>query len=105
MQVSVADMSAQMKSVRSQMEQDEQLNILMAGFRGSNLSDADFATADVSMALMDVSADDAEQLPLVYDPATIAAYWGRRPTSVIKRILQLLGAHATAQVAAYEPRV
>eukprot|EP00877_Chromochloris_zofingiensis_P007733 jgi/Chrzof1/3212/Cz12g16050.t1_COQ8 len=89
--VSVADMSAQMKSVRSQMEQDEQLNILMAGFRGSNLSDADFATADVSMALMDVSADDAEQLPLVYDPATIAAYWGRRPTSVIKRILQLLG--------------
>ena len=32
--------------VRSRMEKDEQLGALMAGFRGSNLSDADFARSD-----------------------------------------------------------
>lgn len=32
-----------------------------------------------------------ESLPLVYDPETIAAYWGKRPGSVATRIAQLLG--------------
>jgi aarF domain-containing kinase len=37
--VSVAAMSSQMRSVRSKMEEDEQLRVLMAGFRGSNLNE------------------------------------------------------------------
>lgn len=36
-------MSSQMKDVRAQMEEDENLRVLMQSLRGSNLSDADFA--------------------------------------------------------------
>ena len=35
--------------------------------------------------------DDDEELPLTYDPEAIAAYWDRRPVSIITRVLQLLG--------------
>lgn len=40
---------------------------------------------------MDRADGDTETLPLEYDPATIGAYWARRPVSVITRIFQLLG--------------
>ena len=36
-----------------------------------------------------VEGEDA--LPQVYDPVTIAEYWGKRPGSVMTRIAQLLG--------------
>jgi hypothetical protein len=57
------------------MERDEQLGALMAGFRGSNLSDADFAARDTAMRFVEASGDAGEGLPLVYDPAAISAYW------------------------------
>ncbi|THG12447.1 hypothetical protein TEA_027471 [Camellia sinensis var. sinensis] len=34
--------------------------------------------------------ESSEFLPLVYDPATISAYWGKRPRAVATRIVQLL---------------
>ena len=34
--------------------------------------------------------ESSEFLPLVYEPATISAYWGRRPRAVATRIVQLL---------------
>ncbi|GBF99091.1 hypothetical protein Rsub_11900 [Raphidocelis subcapitata] len=86
---SVSGMSAQMREVRSRMEKDEQLGALMAGFRGSNLSDADFAESDTAMRFVEASGD-AEGLPQVYDPAAISAYWGVRPVSVVRRIVQLM---------------
>jgi aarF domain-containing kinase len=84
------EMSRQMRDVRSQMEEDEQLSSLMASLRGRNLSDADFAADDVQMRLVDMAATDGEQLPLVYEPDAIAEYWGRRPVAVAARIAQLL---------------
>ena len=88
---SVREMSQQMRDVRSQMEEDENLKVLMASLRGQNLSDADFADSSVQMRLVQVDTDDDEGLPLVYDPEKIADYWGRRPVAVVSRILQLLG--------------
>lgn len=41
-----------MREVRSQMEENEQLSVLMAGFRGSNLNDSDFARSAGGTALM-----------------------------------------------------
>ena len=38
-----------MRDMRSQMEEDEQLRVLMNSLRGSNLSDADFADAGVQV--------------------------------------------------------
>lgn len=68
-------MSSQMRSMRSRMEEDEQLRVLMSSLRGQNLSDADFADSSVQMRLVDVSAGsaaDGDALPLVYDPQMIA---------------------------------
>jgi aarF domain-containing kinase len=86
---SVREMSQQMKDMRSQMEEDENLKVLMASLRGQNLSDADFADENVQMRLVVVN-EDGEGLPLEYDPAVIADFWGRRPVAVFSRIVQLL---------------
>lgn len=80
-----------MRAVRSKMEEDEQLRVLMAGFRGSNLNADDFAGSGVRMELIETDSDSDHQLPLTYDVAAISAYWDRRPVSVITRISQLLG--------------
>lgn len=84
-------MSSQIKSLRSSLEEDEDLAVLMAGLRGSNIDESDFATEGLQMKLVSVSEDADDLLPLEYDPDLIAAYWSVRPVSVMKRILQLLG--------------
>lgn len=56
----MSDMSAQMKDMRSQMEENEQLSVLMAGLRGSNTNDDDWAGKDVVMQLISVSDADGE---------------------------------------------
>jgi hypothetical protein len=38
------------------MEEDEQVRVLMAGFRGSNLDASDFAASDVTMRLVDLGS-------------------------------------------------
>lgn len=58
--VRMADMSAQMASVRAQMEENEQLSVLMAGLRGSNMNDEDFADQNVVMQLISVTDSDGE---------------------------------------------
>jgi len=79
-----------MKDVRAQMEKDEQLSVLMAGLRGANIDNSDFAGADVKMSLVEVTHHEGDEaLPLTYDPDAIAAYWERRPVSIATRILQL----------------
>lgn len=88
---SVAAMSSQMRAMRSKMEEDEQLRVLMAGFRGSNLNEDDFASSNVKMELIETDSDSDHQLPLTYDVEAISAYWDRRPVSVVTRIMQLLG--------------
>ena len=87
---SVKEMSKQMRDMRSQMEEDEDLKVLMASLRGQNLSDADFADENVQMRLVVVD-EDGEGLPLEYDPEVIAEYWGRRPVALVSRVIQLLG--------------
>jgi len=92
--MSVKEMSRQMKDIRRDMEQNEELSVLMASLRGSNLSDADFADSNVKMRLVEVidgDGGDGDCLPLEYDPDLIADYWGRRPVSLVSRVLQLLG--------------
>ena len=106
-------MSEEIKRVRAQMEEDEQLSILMRGLRGQNLSDSQFADENVTLRLVEVSlfkypvrivflsvncnisvvpqvVESGETLPLVYDPDIISAYWGKRPRAVATRIVQLM---------------
>lgn len=85
----IGDVSKEIKKVRAQMEENEQVAILMRGLRGQNLRDSQFADENVQLRLVEVD-ESSEFLPLVYDPASIAAYWGRRPRAVATRIVQLL---------------
>jgi aarF domain-containing kinase len=53
--------------------ENEQLKVLMAGFRGQNLDESDFANANVRMRLVTDLQDQglSEALPLAYDPEAI----------------------------------
>ncbi|KAL5702511.1 hypothetical protein ACHQM5_027723 [Ranunculus cassubicifolius] len=84
----MGDMSQEIKRVRAQMEENEELSILMRGLRGSNLNDAQFADNTIQLKLVEVD-ESSEGLPLVYDPEIIAKYWGNRPRAVATRIVQL----------------
>jgi aarF domain-containing kinase len=48
------DLSSRVADVRQQMESDEQLRSLMAGLRGSNIDDSDYAAEGVTMSLVEV---------------------------------------------------
>ncbi|TXG72540.1 hypothetical protein EZV62_001119 [Acer yangbiense] len=85
----MGEVSQEIKRVRAQMEENEQLSILMKGLRGQNLRDSQFADDNIQLRLVEVD-ESSEFLPLVYDPASISAYWGKRPRAVATRIVQLL---------------
>lgn len=80
--------SQEIKRVRAQMEENEELATLMRGLRGQNLSDSQFADDNIKLRLVEVN-ESSEFLPLVYNPGTISAYWGKRPRAVASRIIQL----------------
>lgn len=50
----MGEVSQEIKRVRAQMEEDEQLAILMRGLRGQNLKDSQFAEDDVELRLVEV---------------------------------------------------
>ncbi|XVF65098.1 hypothetical protein PTKIN_Ptkin09bG0219500 [Pterospermum kingtungense] len=85
----MGDVSQEIKRVRAQMEENEQLAILMKGLRGQNLRDSQFADDNIRLRLVEVD-ESSEFLPLIYDPTSISAYWGKRPRAVATRIIQLL---------------
>ncbi|GMH08021.1 hypothetical protein Nepgr_009861 [Nepenthes gracilis] len=85
----IGDVSQEIKRVRAQMEENEQLASLMRGLRGQNLTDSQFADDTVQLRLVEVD-ECGEFLPLVYDPVSISSYWGKRPRAVATRIVQLL---------------
>ena len=84
------DLSKQFSDARRSFEEDSQVASLMAGLRGSNIDDSDFADKSVVMRLVEVKNEEGEKLPQVYEPETIAEYWSRRPVSVATRSAQLL---------------
>lgn len=47
--------SQEIKRVRAQMEENEDLAILMRGLRGQNLSDSQFADDSIQLRLVEVS--------------------------------------------------
>ncbi|CAK0782682.1 hypothetical protein CVIRNUC_005877 [Coccomyxa viridis] len=88
---SISTMSGQFQDMRAQLESDEQLKILMAGLRGSNLNDSDYAEEGVNMVMVEVEVGaDEDDLPLTYEPVRIAEFWSRRPVAVLTRVAQLL---------------
>lgn len=50
----MGDVSREIKRVRAQMEENEQLAILMKGLRGQNLRDSQFADDNIQLRLVEV---------------------------------------------------
>lgn len=51
------NVSEEIKRVRKQMEEDEQLASLMRGLRGQNLRDSQFADENIRLRLVEVCFD------------------------------------------------
>ncbi|RAL48367.1 unnamed protein product [Cuscuta campestris] len=83
------EVSQEIKRVRAQMEENEEVAVLMRGLRGQNLKDSLFADDNIKLRLVEVD-ESSEFLPLVYEPTSIAAYWRKRPQAIATRIVQLL---------------
>ncbi|KAB5537915.1 hypothetical protein DKX38_015448 [Salix brachista] len=80
----MGEVSQEIKRVRAQMEENEDLAILMRGLRGQNLRDTQFADDNIKLLLVEVD-ESSEFLPLVYEPSSISAYWGKRPRAIATR--------------------
>lgn len=50
----MGDVSQEIKRVRAQMEENEDLAILMRGLRGQNLRDSQFADDNIQLRLVEV---------------------------------------------------
>ena len=89
----MAEMKRQINDARRRMEEDDDLSVLMAGLRGKNIDDSDFAADGVQMKVVDLDKlkndELGDELPLYYDPELIASYWSRRPAAVAQRVAQL----------------
>lgn len=59
-------MAEEMKRMRAQMEEDEQVASLMRGLRGQNLSDELFASADTQLRLVEVGSLLPNGLPSLF---------------------------------------
>lgn len=50
----MGEVSQEIKRMRAQMEENEQLSILMKGLRGQNLRDSQFADDNIQLRLVEV---------------------------------------------------
>ena len=50
----IGEVSQEIKRVRAQMEENEELAILMRGLRGQNLRDSQFAEDNIQLRLVEV---------------------------------------------------
>ena len=83
----VSAVSEMARDVRKQMEEDEELNLLMQGLRGTNINDDDFASVGRMEVVQMRAGDDA--LPTRYEPETIGEYFAKRPLAVATRLAQI----------------
>ena len=101
------EVEKQQASAKSGGDADAEFAAMMESLRGANLNDDDFADEATTIAWVDdvggrspysssvdaaasgASYGAAGELPLVYDPEAIAAYWSVRPVAVAKRVAQI----------------
>ncbi len=91
----IADASRTMADIRSRMEEDEQLSVLMAGLRGANMNASDFADKDVVMQVFKratapescVLFDPTEHAP--QSPHALDANVGREALRQIPRLVSV----------------
>jgi hypothetical protein len=81
-----SEMSEMMKVVRSQMTENEDVDLVMQALRGTNINDDDSQVQGLEMKLVDVGDG---VLPLYYDPKALKEFFSARPLAVLTRIFQV----------------
>ena len=89
----LSEISATIKDVRAQLEEDERASLMMQAMRGSNMNDDDRQLDGVKMQVVEMRAGEVG-LPTKYEPETLADYFGKRPGAVAKRLFQVFGTSA-----------
>lgn len=88
---SVSETSDLLKSLRSDMAENEDAMNIMSALRGQGMNDDDMAAEGVQMRLVDEDLiDDGTGLPYVYDPNVLKEYYSKRPLLVVKRMIQVI---------------
>lgn len=84
-------LSEQMTSMQSQLDENEDARLLLQALRGQNLNDDDRAVEGLDMKLVDivVESDETSGLPLSYDPTVLKQFFAKRPLTIVTRLLQL----------------
>jgi aarF domain-containing kinase len=82
-----------MQDIRAELAKNEDANLVLQALRGQNLNDDDSAVAGLQMRLVDIDevedASSSSGLPFDYNPTALRAFFSKRPTVVLQRILQL----------------
>eukprot|EP00551_Chaetoceros_affinis_P005745 CAMPEP_0203681236 /NCGR_PEP_ID=MMETSP0090-20130426/42232_1 /ASSEMBLY_ACC=CAM_ASM_001088 /TAXON_ID=426623 /ORGANISM="Chaetoceros affinis, Strain CCMP159" /LENGTH=792 /DNA_ID=CAMNT_0050549661 /DNA_START=205 /DNA_END=2583 /DNA_ORIENTATION=- len=88
---SASETSDLIKSLRSDLAENEDANYIMQALRGQGMNDDDRAADGVQMRLVDEDLiDDGTGLPYVYDPKILKDYFSKRPLVVLKRMFQVI---------------
>jgi hypothetical protein len=81
-----AEANEMMRTVRSQLAENEDADLVMQALRGTNMNDDDAQIQGLEMKLVDVG--DGE-LPLYYDAVALKKFFDQRPLAIATRIFQL----------------
>jgi len=88
---SISETSEMMKSIRSDLAENEDANYIMQALRGQGMNEDDNAAEGLQMQLIDEDLiDDGTGLPYVYDPLVLKDYYSKRPLTVLKRMFQVI---------------
>ena len=85
---SISETGELIRSVRQQMTENEDVDLVMRALRGTNMNDDDAQIQGLQMQLVDVGMGD-DTLPLYYDPVALKKFFSKRPLAVLTRIFQL----------------
>lgn len=85
---SASQTSEMISSIRNQMSENEEAQLLMDAMRGKNMNDDNMAADGLEMRLVELGSGD-EVLPLEYDPMALKKFFQKRPLAVATRIAQV----------------
>jgi aarF domain-containing kinase len=78
-----------MKEMREQINMNEDSRMIMDALRGKNMNDDDSAVAGLQMRLVTFDSTEDSGLPYEYNPKALKEFFGKRPLTVLTRILQV----------------
>lgn len=81
-----AEANDMMRTMRSQLAENEDADLVMQALRGTNMNDDDAQIQGLEMKLVDVGDG---VLPLYYDPVALKKFFDQRPVAIATRIFQL----------------